>query len=487
MSNYVGGEREGRRRSTAMEGAQLTSQDFARILRTRWKTVIATIVIAVLCAIAYALLATPQYEAKTRLFVSTTADGNATQTNDGGLFAQRRVLSYTQLLTGGILAQRTIDKLNLDMTANELIKEITAEAPTDTVLIDVTVTDPSPTRARDIANTLSDEFVAMAAALETPAGGLRPNALVVVQDRAAVPDGPVSPKKKQALTIAVALGVLLGIVIAIARDRLDRRLRTPEAVEKATGVGVLAEIPLQAQRRNQPLISFDSDHSPLAEAFRELRVNLRFLEVADGPRVIVVASSMPGEGRTTTAINLALALAETGCEVVVVDGDLRRPRVASYLGIDGQVGLSTVLSGGAALNDALRETSFPRVTVLPSGAVPTNPTELLESQAAKDVLDELGRNFDHVIVDSPSTLVNDAAILAANSQGVLVLAQYAQAKRARLAQAANILRRSGAPLLGAVLTMTPAKRRTAAEDPYYGTPAQQDSPAQGRRARRNKK
>lgn len=460
----------------------MTSQDFARILRSRWKTVIATIVIAVLCAIAYAFLATPQYEAKTRLFVTTTADGNATQTNDGGLFAQRRVLSYTQLLTGGLLAQRTIDKLNLDMTANDLIKEVTAEAPTDTVLIDVTVTDSSPTRARDIANTMSDEFVSMAAGLETPAGGLRPNAQVIVQDRAATPDGPVSPKKKQAFTIALALGVLLGIVIAIVRDHLDRKLRRPESVEKATGVGVLTEIPLAAQR---PLISFDTDHSATAEAFRELRLNLRFLEVADGPRVLVVASPMPGEGRTTTAVNLALALAEADYNVVVVDGDLRRPRVASYLGVDDQVGLSTVLSGGTPLSEALRTTSFPRLTALTAGAVPASPTELLESQAAKDVLDELGRNFDYVIIDTPPTLVTDAAILAAGSQGVLVIARYGHTKRQKLADAAELLKRAGAPLLGAVITMTPAKKRASVANGLYGAAAQQDSPQQGGRRRRD--
>lgn len=462
----------------------MTSQDFTQILRSRWKTVFATIVFAILCAVAYSLLATPQYEAKTRLFVSTTADGNATQTNDGGLFAQRRVLSYTQLLTGGILAQRTIDKLNLDMTANELIKEITAQAPTDTVLIDVTVVDSSPIRARDIANTLSDEFVVMAAALETPSGGLRPNAQVTVQQRAEIPDGPVSPKKRLALAIAVALGVLLGIVIAIARDRLDRRIKSSAAVEKATGVGVVGEIPLQAQRRRQPLISFESDHSPIAEGFRELRLNVRFLQVADGPRVLVVASSMPDEGRTTTALNLALALAEADHNIVVVDGDLRRPRVASYLRIDGQVGLSTVLTGEATLDEALRETHFPRVTALTSGAIPSNPTELLESQAAKNVLDELGRNFDYVIVDSPSTLVTDAAILAANSQGVLVIARFGQTKRNQLARAANTLRRAGAPLLGAVLTMTPAKKRSSTEDSYYGTVRQRDSESQGRLWRR---
>lgn len=462
----------------------MTSRDFAHVLRSRWKTVVGTIAVAVLCAVAYSLLATPQYEASTRLFVSTTADGNATQTNDGGLFAQRRVLSYTQLLVGGVLAQRTIDKLNLDMTANDLIKEITATAPTDTVLIDVTVVDSSPTRARDIANTLSDEFVSMAAALETPAGGLRPNAQVTVQQRAEVPDGPVSPKRKLALAIALALGVLLGIVIAIVRDRLDRRLKTPEAVEKTTGVGVVAEIPVDAQRRKDPLISFESDHSPIAEAFRELRLSLKFLQVSDGPRVLVVASSMPGEGRTTTALNLALALAEADHNVVVVDGDLRRPRVASYLRIDGQAGLSTVLAGEATLEGVLRETHVPRVSVLPSGAVPSNTTELLESQATTNVLAELGRNFDYVIVDSPSMLVTDAAILAANSQGVLVIARYGQTKRPRLAQATNTLRRAGAPVLGAVITMTPARKRNAVEESYYGTAAQQDSPPPGGRRHR---
>ena len=173
----------------------MTVHDFTRILRTRWKIICGILVVAIAGAVAYLLLATPQYVAYTRLFVSTTSDGTNTQTNDGGLFAQRRVLSYTQLLQGGLLAQRTIDKLGLDMTSEQLQKEVTAVAPTDTVLIDVTVQDPSPTRARDIANTLCDEFVVMAAALETPDLGARPNAQVVVQQRAGVPEHPVSPKK----------------------------------------------------------------------------------------------------------------------------------------------------------------------------------------------------------------------------------------------------------------------------------------------------
>jgi capsular exopolysaccharide synthesis family protein len=446
----------------------LTVQDLARILRTGWKTICGTTAVIVLLALAYVLLETPQYQAATRLFVSSTAGGSATETNDGNIFAQRQVLSYVALLKGDVVAQRTIDKLNLSMSAAELQQKVTATAPADTVLIDVAVLDASPARARDIANTLSDEFAVMAAGLSTPDLGARPAARVIVQQRAGLPVAPVSPKRTRNLAIAVVLGALLGVIAAIARDRFDDRIKTVAAIEKATGVGLVGDIPVDAQRRKQPAIAFESDQSRIAEAFRELRINVKFLEVGDGPRVLLVASAMPNEGRTTTALNLALALAQAGHKVVLVDGDLRRPRVASYLDIDQQVGLSTVLTGRSALGEALIATRFPRLTALGSGPVPDNPAELLESQAAKDVVRELGESFDYVIVDSPPTLVTDASILAANAQGVLLIARFGQTKRTQLNHAADVLGRAGAPLLGAVVTMTPAKKRRSIEQSYYG-------------------
>ena len=446
----------------------MTVQNLAQILRVRWKLICGAMVVAVLGALAYTLLATPQYQASTRLFVATTSDGTNSQTYDGGLFAERRVLSYTELLTGEVLAQRTIDRLGLDMSAGELQAEIEASVPINTVLIDVTVSDRNPARARDIVNALADEFVVMAAGLETPQLGAEPNARVIILQRAAISDDPVNSKLVRTLGIAAALGAFIGVFLALVRDRTDDKVRSSADIERATGVGLLAEIPFEAGRRNETLASFENDHSATAEVFRELRVNLRFLEVAEGPRVIVVASALPDEGRTTTAINLALALAEANNNVVVVDGDMRRPQVATLLGLGGSAGLSTVLTGEVSLADALQQTRFPRVTALASGAVPPNPTTLLESQAAKDVLDELGRNFDHVIVDSPSLLVTDAALLAATSQGVLMVARFGRTKRSRLEAAISTLRRAGAPLLGAVLTMTPAKKRSRDSVYYVG-------------------
>ncbi|WP_333892668.1 polysaccharide biosynthesis tyrosine autokinase [Mycolicibacterium gadium] len=446
----------------------MTVQEFAKILRARWKLICGTIAVVVLAAVGYSLLAIPQYQASVRLFVSTPSDGTNTQTYDGGLFAERRVLSYTELLTGDIAAQRTIDKLGLDMTPAQLQEKVEAVVPAETVLIDVTVTDSSPTRARDIANALADEFVVMAARLETPELGQPPNARVVVQQRAELPSSPVNSKTKRILAIAAVMGALLGVVLAVIRDRMDDSVKSSDALERATGVGLLADIPFDGQRRTKPLIVFESDRSAFANAFRELRINLRFLQIAEGPRVLVITSCVPAQGTTMTAVNLSLALADAGHNVVIVDGDLRRPGVAACFDLAGDAGLSDVLSGAAPLRDSLQQTGFTHLTALTSGAIPGDPTDLLESAATADVLGQLGEQFDYVVVDSPSLLVKDAAILATNAQGVLIVARSGQTTRKQLGDAIHTLRRAGAPLLGSVLSMTRAKKRSKGDD-YYRT------------------
>ena len=167
---------------------------------------------------------------------------------------------------------------------------------------------------------------------------------------------------------------------------------------------------------------------------------------------------MPNEGKTTTAINIALALAEAEHNVVLVDGDMRRPKLDKYLDLVGSVGFSTVLSGRASLQEVLQKTRFPGLTVLTSGAVPPNPSELLGSLAAQKVLSELRADFDYVIVDSsPLLAVTDAAILAADSDGVLIMARFGETKREQLAHAVGNLKNVGARILGAVFTMTPTR------------------------------
>jgi receptor protein-tyrosine kinase len=433
-------------------------QDFVKLLRARWLTVCVTILVTVLGAVAVSLLTTPLYQASTRLFVSTTGGGSLAETYQGNRFSQERVISYAALLSGETLAQRTIDKLDLDMSPATLQENIKATAKPDTVLLDVTVLDASPVRARDIANTLSDEFVAMVRELETPEDGSSPNARVVVEQRASISDKPVVPKTARNIGVGFALGVALGIGLVVLRDLLDNTVKNRETLEEITGSGIVGSIPLDKDRRKQAAISFESDNSAIAEAFRKLRTNLQFLAVDNPPRVIAVTSSTPSEGKSTTAINIALALAEAENNVLLVDGDMRRPTVHKYLDMVQPVGFSTVLSGQASLDEALQKTRFPGLTVLTSGTIPPNPSELLGSLTAKKLMNEMRSQFDYVIVDStPLLAVTDAAILATCADGVLLIARFGQTKRDQLSHAVGNLEDVGASVLGAVFTMTPTR------------------------------
>ena len=418
---------------------------------------VATLVM-VLGAVGVSLFTTPLYEASTRLFVSTTNGSSLSDAYQGNRFSQERVISYTELLMGETLAQRTIDKLGLDMDAAVLQKSVKASAKPDTVLISVNVLDKSPVRARDIANTLSAEFVTLIRELETPEDGARPDARVVVEQQASIPAYPVVPRIPRNIAIGLVLGLALGIGLAVLRDILDNTVKSRETLEHIAGTGIVGSIPLGKELRKQPAISFDNDNSAIAEAFRKLRTNLQFLAVDNPPRVIIFTSSLPSEGKSTTAINTALALAEAEHKVVLVDGDMRRPSLHKYLDLVQPVGFSTVLSGGARLDEALQKTRFPGLTVLTSGAVPPNPSELLGSQSARKLLNELRAQFDYVIVDStPLLAVTDAAILAAAADGVLIMARFGRTRREQLTHAVGNLESVGAPMLGAVFTMMPLR------------------------------
>ena len=447
-------------------------QDFVKLLRARWVSVCVTVAVVMLGAVAINLLTTPLYQASTRLFVSTAPGSSVTESYQGNRLSQERVISYAELLKGETLAQRTIDKLGLEMSPGALQSNVTAKAKPNTVLIDVAVVDQSPVRARDIANVMADEFVLLVKELETPESGAVPDARVVVEQRASIPTTPVVPKTTRNIGIGLGLGLLLGVGIAVLRDLLDNTVKDREALEELTGTGLVGSIPLDKDRRKQAAISFEDDNSAIAEAFRKLRTNLQFLAVDNPPRVIVVTSSTPSEGKSTTAINIALALAEAEHNVLIVDGDMRRPTLHKNLDLVAPVGFSTVLSGQASLEEALQKTQFSGLTALTSGAIPPNPSELLASLSAKKLLVEMRSQFDYVIVDStPLLAVTDAAILAAAADGVLVMVRFGQTKRDQVVHAVGNLESVGASVLGAVFTMMPARGNTSYSYSYYGEEA----------------
>ncbi len=439
-------------------------EDWLRLLRSRWITICVSMVVAVLGAILITWKTTPLYEASTRLFVSTTpVSGEAylSEIYAGASFSQERIKSYAALLRGETLHQRTIEKLGPEMS--DMTATVKASAETGTVLIDLSVVDESPIRARDFANAMSEEFVVMVEELETREGSTQSFSGVIVEQAATAPETPIEPNKERNIAIGVLVGLVLGITLAILRELFDKTVKHSGPLEAITGAKLIGSIPFDKRREQEPATDFDSeDDARSAEAFRKLRTHIQFLSADNPPRVIVVVSPMPGEGKSTTAINLALALVEAEKSVLLLDADMRRPTLAGRLNLVDSVGLSTVLRGQASLAEVLQESSFPGLTVLAAGETPSNPSELLGSTAASQLFSDVRARFDYVIVNSPPLLaVTDPAVLAVNADGVLLLARFGKSTRGELAHATRNLKDLGASIFGTVFTMVPE-----ASEPY---------------------
>ncbi|MFE2737136.1 polysaccharide biosynthesis tyrosine autokinase [Streptomyces sp. NPDC059349] len=444
---------------------------FLKALARRWPTVVVCLVLAIGAALAATNLSTPVYEARTQLFVATRTGDDTTQMNEGQSFSQARVQSYAAIVTTGQVTRPVVKELRLHTTPEELASRITAAAPLNTVLIDITVRDADPKRAARIANAVAQRFSTVVERLEAPkraagsqqtgkkrraAVGSSPVSLGITQE-AVAPAGPVSPRPLLNLAAGVLGGLLLGAGIVALRETLDTTLKTSEALGEFTTLPGLGTIPYDKNVPRQPLVSADA-HSPRAEAFRKLRTNLQFSQVDEPPRIIAVTSSVPGEGKTNTAVNLALSLAEAGLSTCLVDGDLRRPCVASTFGLVQDAGLTTVLIGQARIEDVMQQAGG-RLSVLASGAVPPNPTELLASARMEEVLRELADTHDIVIVDTAPLLpVADTVGLASFTQGALLVVRAAKTSREQVRTAADSLDRVNVRVLGTVFNMAPVPR-----------------------------
>ncbi|HET9501815.1 MAG TPA: CpsD/CapB family tyrosine-protein kinase [Marmoricola sp.] len=239
-------------------------------------------------------------------------------------------------------------------------------------------------------------------------------------------------------------------------------------MEKILDRPVLTSVGHDGEVAKHPLITDASSHAPRVEAFRLLRTNLQFLNLDRTPRSIVITSPLPGEGKTSTAVNLAIALAQTGRRVLLLDADLRRPKAAAMLGLERSVGFTTVLVGRAELKDAIQRHSGSGIHFLASGPIPPNPTEVLQSNTARGLLDRLAEMYDMVIIDTPPLLpVSDAAILARDVDGAILVVRHGKTSKEQVRQTGQRLSQVDARLLGVAVNMTP--RRGGRNDDYgYG-------------------
>ncbi len=457
-------------------------QSYLRILRKNWWLILIAAVLGTGGGVLINVEATPMYASSVTFYVSTPSDaagGNAYTANQ---YALAKIESYTQLMTSERLAQMIIARTGLPMSVGAVQGEISAASDLNTVLLTATVTDASPTRSLAIASAIATDFGTMVDQLDnrTSKDGVAGSTVVLnVTSGPTLKSAPVSPKKTTNIALGLIAGLAMGVGLALLRGLLDTSVRSLDLLREVSGLPVVGAVAYDSAAKKTPILIGDQARSIRAESFRQLRTNLQFMNVDNPVQVLVVTSSVANEGKSTTATNLAIVYAETGRRVLLIEADMRRPRVADYLGLERAVGLSNVLAGQVEFADVLQPWGTDGLVVLPSGSIPPNPSELLGSQNMIDLVGELRNWFDTIIIDTPPLLpVTDAVVAATWADGVILVVRYGKTTRTQIATAVRSLHAVDARILGSVLTMRPNKGADAAGG-YDGYGYHEDDPSKG--------
>lgn len=448
--------------------------DYLRVARTYWRGIVAFVLLGVAVAAGVSLVTPKVYQADASGFVSAGASSNPGEASVGDSLAKSRATSYVDLAKSRATALDVIQALGLDQQPAGLIGRISVNQPLDTVLIKISARASTPREAQQLADAWVTALARQVESVENPDGKSAQALRVVPVESAALPTAPVSPNTKRNIALGFVLGLMMGLGYAVLRSQLDRRVRTPEMIERDFGVTVAGAIPeTPALVRNKgglvPLVvtgprkANDPVHS--AESFLKLRTNLQFMDIDNPPRVIVVTSPLPGDGKSTIAMNLAAALSMSDRRVVLIDGDLRRPVLADSFGLIEGLGLTDVLIGSVQFEEVAQQAGgLPNLLVLAAGRVPPNPSEMLGSKAMRRLLERLAEDYT-VIVDAPPLLpVTDAAVLTASADGALVVVSAGQTLDTQLRDALTNLQAVQGHTLGVVLNRVSPRSTNAG---YY--------------------
>lgn len=303
-------------------------------------------------------------------------------------------------------------------------------------------------------------------AKETGISGELKASNIRVVDQAETPRRPVRPKKSLNLLLGLLGGVVAGIGLTFVVEYLDNRIKNPDEIRQFLGLSFLGLVPsvgdLELEDGQSPVISA-AVPATFAEAFREIRTSVMFSSAAEGSRTVIVTSTQPSEGKSVVAANLAISLAHAGLRVLIVDADMRKPRIHELVSVKQEPGLSSLLVGRARAADVVHKTATPNLWVMPAGPTPPNPAELLGSARFADLLKTLGQHFDWVVLDSPPVMaVTDPSVVAFRTTGVIFVVGSEQVSRHKALTAVQKLQASKAKILGVILNRANVQR-----NPYY--------------------
>ncbi|MFV1948571.1 MAG: polysaccharide biosynthesis tyrosine autokinase [Anaerolineales bacterium] len=469
---------------------------------------------------------TPVYQASTTVLVDK-ANTDGSSEYQSLLMSERLTQTYAELLVQKPVLEVVVERLDLAISAEDLEEMITVQPVRDTQLIELQVESTNPELASIAANTLIEVFIVLnneqqskryaaskvsleaqlervdqkiietntaldrlgeGTAYETERNRLELTlaqyqntysgllqsyeevrtkeagsiSSIVQVEPASPPEEPVRPRIVTNTALAGVVGAMLAAGFVFLFDALDNTVKNPDQIESVTGLSVIGMVPIYPVEQGSPIAILQPRH-PSVEAFRVLRTNLKYTSVDKKILKIMVTSAEPEVGKTELATNLAVVFAQSGNEVMLIDADLRRPKVHHRFGLENRTGLSRVFRRGSDQMDevVIRNTDLPKLSILTTGPLPPNPSELLGSEKMGDILNSYCNQLDYLIIDTPPILaVTDAIIISQLVDGVLLVVKPGETQIRALKQAVDRLRQVNANLLGVVLNKIPKNGRS---------------------------
>lgn len=444
--------------------------DYAHALRKFFAMIVALVVAGLSLGAVAAMVMPPRYDATTSLYI--TADPGSGSLRDvslGTSYVRSIIPSYAGLVQSTMVLEPALEQIGSEVTAADLSARVWVGTELESSRMIVSVHARSATQSAREANAIADSFRRVVQdQLEKTADGRAPSVRVEIIQPAVVPLVATSPRLLVYTGAGGVLGLLGGILLAVLRFSTDSEVRTARDLGQAISAAQLGAIPFDDRASDHPLADAYGHFDARAESFRGVRTNLDFVLGTQSPRSFAITSAGPGEGKSTTSSNVANAFAETGLRVLLIDGDLRLPRLHEYFGIDGELGLADVLAGRVDATDVMHRWGRGSLFILPAGTRPPNPSEVLGSARMEALVNAMAAVFDVIIIDAPPLLlVTDAAVVSRYTQGSVVVAASGRASAKRLRDVVASIEAAGSSVLGTVLTMADAE----SDIPAYGVPA----------------
>lgn len=453
----------------------MDSSRLLRIIRFNWMNIVLCVALGAIAGGALAWATPPEYTARADVFVAVTGSSTTGELAQGINFSQQQARAFSAVATREVVLEPVIEELGLDATPSQLRSRVSATVQLNTPVISIEATDASAAQAARTANLVAKNLAEVVPTLSPQVDGDSPVRLRVIET-ATAPSAPSAPNTVMLVILGTLAGLVLATLVIAVRLMVGTKIRNADQVRETTGTELVGSISFDRDAPSHPLALLSAPDSIRAEEYRQLRANLRFSQTDRPHRAFVFTSSQSGEGKSSTAANVAVALAASKLRVCLVEADLRRPTLAKVLDLPEGIGLTNVIAGEVSLDEAIFAYGPDDLNVLLAGDIPPNPSELLEASATVELLERIRSSYDVLIIDSPPlNPVADAAVLASLFGGVIFVLGAGRVRAKDVRRALERLEAVGSSVDGAVLNMAPSSRSDRAR--YSGYSSAAPSPA----------